>query len=120
MKKLKDQDVYVHVVCALWFPEVTIADMATFKGVTWHEIDCRKWQSDCYLCGFDNYEAIVGACVSCDAGGCKRMFHATCGHRFDLLECDDSGELADPHFVFCKEHSSRMEPKVRDCWHAVP
>jgi hypothetical protein len=58
-----------------------------------------------------------GACVRCDAHGCKKTFHISCAQKFSLLEEAEATEkLADPYFTYCLDHSSynQGEPKLNN------
>lgn len=56
-----------------------------------------------------------GACVRCDAHGCKKTFHISCAQKFSLLEeAEETENLTDPYFTYCLDHSSynQGEPKL--------
>lgn len=89
----------MHVVCTLWFRELEIDSMSTFANLSLAQLEERRWHGTCGMCrdrgdAGDGGMAEIGVKVGCDAGGCREVFHATCGHRFDLLEVDaDPGRL---------------------------
>jgi len=67
----------------------------------------------CSCCPND-YDASFGACVPCDAGGCKNSLHITCAQKWGLLEdkSNEETEMANPYFVFCKNHGPNQPPRV--------
>ena len=70
----------------------------------------------CFLCP-DPVSASHGACVRCDAHGCKKTFHISCAQKFSLLEeAEETEKLTDPYFTYCLDHSSynQGEPKLND------
>lgn len=70
----------------------------------------------CFLCP-DPVSASHGACVRCDAHGCKKTFHISCAQKFSLLEeAEETENLTDPYFTYCLDHSSynQGEPKLND------
>lgn len=106
---------WIHCVCALWIPEVTISNLEEMNGISVQSIPLRRWHLTCCLCApidsielTNNGAQVVqkhGVCVQCDAGGCRRAFHASCGLEWSLLERSEEEELQEhPCFTFCKQH----------------
>ncbi|KAG0342579.1 PHD finger protein 14 [Podila humilis] len=103
---------WVHVVCALWLPEVTLGDTANVDKISVRDIPERNWNLTCYICT-DLQDATLGACVQCDAGQCRKSFHVTCAQKYSLLETLEDSDMADPYFTYCKQHGSTDgHPKI--------
>ncbi|KAG0257430.1 PHD finger protein 14 [Mortierella polycephala] len=96
---------WVHVVCALWLPETTLGDPDNVDLISVRDIPERNWTLACYLCN-DARDAGLGACVQCDAGQCRKSFHITCAQAYSLLETIEDSDMADPYFMYCKQHGS--------------
>ncbi|KAF9189102.1 PHD finger protein 14 [Haplosporangium sp. Z 11] len=96
---------WVHVVCALWLPETTLGDPDNVDLISVRDIPERNWTLACYLCN-DPRDAGLGACVQCDAGQCRKSFHITCAQAYSLLETIEDSDMADPYFMYCKQHGS--------------
>ncbi|KAI8579324.1 hypothetical protein K450DRAFT_242684 [Umbelopsis ramanniana AG] len=107
---------WIHVVCGTWMPNVQISDANAVIGFDIREIPEKSWNYKCFLCP-DPVSASHGACVRCDAHGCKKTFHISCAQKFSLLEeAEESEKLADPYFTYCLDHSSynQGEPKLNN------
>ncbi|KAG0240416.1 PHD finger protein 14 [Mortierella sp. GBA43] len=103
---------WVHVVCALWLPETTLGDPENVDKISVRDIPEKNWTMTCYMC-VDPQDAALGACVQCDAGRCRKSFHITCAQGFSLLETIDDTDMADPYFMYCKQHgASDGHPKL--------
>ncbi|KAG0303304.1 PHD finger protein 14 [Dissophora globulifera] len=96
---------WVHVVCALWLPETTLGDPDNVDRISVRDIPERNWNLTCYMCS-DPQDAALGACVQCDAGQCRKSFHITCAQGYSLLETVEDSDMADPYFMYCKQHGS--------------
>ncbi|KAG0007701.1 PHD finger protein 14, partial [Entomortierella chlamydospora] len=94
---------WVHVVCALWLPETTLGDPDTVDRISVRDIPEKNWNLVCYMCS-DPQDAAMGACVQCDAGQCRKSFHITCAQGYSLLETIEDSDMADPYFMYCKQH----------------
>ncbi|KAF9580529.1 PHD finger protein 14 [Lunasporangiospora selenospora] len=96
---------WVHVVCALWLPETTLGDPENVDKISVRDIPEKNWNLTCYMCS-DPMDAAMGACVQCDAGQCRKSFHITCAQSYSLLETIEDSDMADPYFVYCKQHGT--------------
>ncbi|KXN69682.1 hypothetical protein CONCODRAFT_92498 [Conidiobolus coronatus NRRL 28638] len=116
LKPIRDMSCWVHVVCALWWPQVQINDdRGILEIVNVDNIPREAYQRVCYLC--DNaQDSHYGASVICQAPKCNKTVHITCAQRWDLLEeCTDMAQLAadqEPYYIYCKDHGFRDTPKV--------
>ncbi|KAF9908074.1 PHD finger protein 14 [Lobosporangium transversale] len=96
---------WVHVVCALWLPETTLGDPENVDKISVRDIPEKNWNMTCYMCN-DPQDAAMGACVQCDAGQCRKSFHITCAQGYSLLETVEETDMADPYFMYCKQHGA--------------
>ncbi|KAF9187380.1 PHD finger protein 14, partial [Haplosporangium sp. Z 27] len=94
---------WVHVVCALWLPETTLGDPENVDRISVRDIPEKNWNLTCYMCS-DPQDSAMGACVQCDAGQCRKSFHITCAQGYSLLETIEDSDMADPYFMYCKQH----------------
>lgn len=68
---------WVHLVCALYVPQVAFGEVDQLSSVTLFEMQYNKWGAKtCSLCEDDHF-ARTGVCIGCDAGMCKSYFHVT-------------------------------------------
>ncbi|KXS15155.1 BAH-domain-containing protein [Gonapodya prolifera JEL478] len=99
---------WIHLVCAIWFPETRFVDVNAREPVeSVATIDRRKAHQTCLLCNRND-----GCCLTCNAKGCNRHFHATCAHsnpKFSLLiEESKSGRLVAS--AYCPDHKPSPKP----------
>ncbi|KAF2858547.1 hypothetical protein K470DRAFT_259726 [Piedraia hortae CBS 480.64] len=70
-----------HVLCALWIPEVSIANMTFMEPIADVEMVPRgRWALVCYICN-----QRMGACIQCGYKNCYQAFHVTCARRARLF-----------------------------------
>nr|CAG8462207.1 14372_t:CDS:10 [Entrophospora candida]CAG8462965.1 9110_t:CDS:10 [Entrophospora candida] len=96
---------WVHLVCALWIPGMWIANTSELNECSIINVKQVNWKKECCICPKEL--ASQGATVRCDAGGCRNWIHVTCAQAYNLLECVEDSEMADPYFVSCKDHGSQ-------------
>ncbi|KAI1723773.1 PHD-zinc-finger like domain-containing protein [Ditylenchus destructor] len=115
---------WVHLLCALYVPGISFADVEHLSGVSWQELDYKAFgRKQCIACQ-DKLEARTGITVQCEAGLCKNFYHVTCAQRLGLLvdvDTDDSqwahyserNGVADCNFLLCKRHNHNdlLQPK---------
>ncbi|KAJ2766232.1 hypothetical protein IWQ56_003797, partial [Coemansia nantahalensis] len=94
---------WAHVLCALWIPEVGIANsvyMEPIDGVD--QIPRSRWRLYCHLCHRRN-----GACIQCSHRQCVTAFHATCARRAGLsMAVRADRRSGEPVFrAFCERHT---------------
>ncbi|KAL1924028.1 uncharacterized protein VTP21DRAFT_7063 [Calcarisporiella thermophila] len=106
-RKLVDEDPsqgWVHIVCALWMPGSSFHDRERLDSISLKGVPAKRWGLTCSICA-DPEKARVGACLQCDAGGCRKSFHVSCAEAYSLTEViEDTPEMSDPYFVYCKQH----------------
>jgi NuA3 HAT complex component NTO1 len=93
-----------HLLCALWIPEITIANMTFMEPITDVEkVPQSRWRLKCYLC-----QQNMGACIQCGNKACYSAFHVTCARRARLflrMKSTHSGGIdASVLKAFCDKH----------------
>ncbi|KAL7268075.1 hypothetical protein RUND412_009318 [Rhizina undulata] len=69
-----------HLLCAVWIPEVRLANTAFMEPVDGIELVPKsRWKLTCYIC-----KQKMGACIQCSNKNCFIAFHVTCGRRARL------------------------------------
>ncbi|KAJ2695804.1 hypothetical protein H4R19_005808, partial [Coemansia spiralis] len=94
---------WAHVLCALWIPEVGIANtvyMEPIDGVD--QIPRSRWRLYCHLC-----HRRAGACIQCSHRQCVIAFHATCARRAGLsMAVRADRRSGEPVFrAYCERHT---------------
>jgi len=110
----KETDVgnWIHLVCALYIPQISFFDPERITRATLFELNYQSWgKRACVLCK-DLKFARTGLCIECDAGMCRQYFHVTCAQEAGLLS-EPSAEDSDQFFGHCKAHSDKELIKKR-------
>ena len=69
-----------HLLCAIWIPEVTIANMTFMEPIQdVDKVPKGRWRLHCYICNQK-----MGACIQCGNKNCYLAFHVTCARRAKL------------------------------------
>lgn len=114
--KETDTGQWVHLLCALYTPDVAFVKPEQLQCVTLSELPHYKWGAkDCNLCEDERF-CRTGVCIECDAGMCRTYFHVTCAQMYGLLsdvpeECDE--DVADPLFAHCRLHADKRTTASR-------
>lgn len=70
-----------HLLCAIWIPEVTIANTTFMEPIQDVEkVPKSRWGLTCYICNQK-----MGACIQCGNKVCYQAFHVTCARRAKLF-----------------------------------
>lgn len=70
-----------HLLCAIWIPEVSIANLTFMEPVQDVEkVPRGRWSLVCYICN-----QRMGACIQCGNKACYQAFHVTCARRARLF-----------------------------------
>lgn len=70
-----------HLLCAIWIPEVTIANMTFMEPITdVDKVPKGRWKLNCYICNQK-----MGACIQCGNKNCYQAFHVTCARKAKLF-----------------------------------
>ncbi|KAJ3360878.1 Bromodomain and PHD finger-containing protein 1 [Allomyces arbusculus] len=82
---------WAHVLCALWIPEVTIANTAYMEPIDVSEVPEERTALVCALC-----KRKTGACIQCVHPKCYAAFHVSCARNHGLYMQHDR--------VYCEKH----------------
>ncbi|KAJ2827115.1 hypothetical protein IWW50_002048 [Coemansia erecta] len=94
---------WAHVLCALWIPEVGIANTVYMEPIdSIDQIPRSRWRLSCHLC-----HRRAGACIQCSHRQCFTAFHATCARRARLaMSVKPDRRTGDPVFrAYCERHT---------------
>jgi NuA3 HAT complex component NTO1 len=70
-----------HLLCAIWIPEVNIANMTFMEPISdVDKVPKSRWKLSCYIC-----QQRMGACIQCGNKNCYQAFHVTCARRARLF-----------------------------------
>lgn len=70
-----------HLICSIWIPEVTIANMTFMEPITdVDKVPKSRWKLSCYICNQK-----MGACIQCGNKNCYLAFHVTCARKAKLF-----------------------------------
>lgn len=65
---------WVHLLCAMWTPDVMFADSTTMKPVEGvGSLPLSRYEVPCSICG-----EVKGVCVKCAEPTCRTQFHVSC------------------------------------------
>uniref|UniRef100_H2YM58 Uncharacterized protein n=1 Tax=Ciona savignyi TaxID=51511 RepID=H2YM58_CIOSA len=113
MKSTRSGNKWAHVSCALWIPEITIADPDRMEPITKiSHVPASRWALLCSIC-----KERVGACIQCSVRHCVTAYHVTCAieDKLDMnADCAASpSEGQDDAVIFrlsyCKKHSAKRK-----------
>jgi len=105
MWRISDSDLFVHVLCALWNPEIS-ADGRTLSAT--QSISSERWDSCCKICKHR------GITVPCVARHCRVSFHPFCGHQSGFYMNLATGTC------FCRKHSDEKKAQENHGNSSVP
>ncbi|KAJ1666249.1 hypothetical protein EV178_002493 [Coemansia sp. RSA 1646] len=94
---------WVHLLCALWIPEVGISNTTYMEPIdSVDQIPRSRWKLCCHLC-----RRKVGACIQCSHRQCCTAFHVTCARKahFSMVEKLDRRTGEPVRRPFCERHS---------------
>ncbi|KAK4508285.1 hypothetical protein PRZ48_002023 [Zasmidium cellare] len=93
-----------HLLCAIWIPEVTIANMTFMEPIQdVDKVPKGRWRLRCYICNQN-----MGACIQCGNKNCYQAFHVTCARRAKLflkMKSQNQGGIDTSALkAFCDKH----------------
>jgi len=107
MKRIKNNEGWSHIICALYVPEVTFEDVNLMESIMVGGIPEDKYELECYICNSEGRRkcAAYGACMKCSKHGCSRGMHATCAQIKGLImEVTNSRQVETKYCGYCHEH----------------
>ncbi|OLY84171.1 Peregrin [Smittium mucronatum] len=110
-KKTSD-NMWAHLLCALWIPEVGISNTVYMEPIDSVEsIPKSRWKLTCSFCNLK-----VGACIQCSNKHCFTAFHVTCARKARIyMKMGVDPVSKDPIFnAFCCRHTPRNYDKEID------
>lgn len=109
-----------HLLCAMWIPEVSLANTTFQEPVQDIEkVPKTRWKLTCYIC-----KQKMGACIQCGHKSCFEAFHVTCARRARLCLRMKSSQASNPHDAvvlkaYCDRHSPNDWRRENDVAEAV-
>ncbi|KAF2764606.1 hypothetical protein EJ03DRAFT_301722 [Teratosphaeria nubilosa] len=103
-----------HLLCAIWIPEVTIANMTFMEPIMdVDKVPKSRWKLHCYIC-----QQKMGACIQCGNKNCYQAFHVTCARRAKLFlkmkSQNQQGIDTSALKAFCDKHVSPEWRRTHD------
>ncbi|KAJ3343649.1 nuA3 HAT complex component nto1 [Gonapodya sp. JEL0774] len=93
-----------HLLCAMWIPEVGIANPVTMEPIdNIEQIPKSRWKLNCYICKQKD-----GCCIQCAHRNCYLAFHVTCARRAKLfmkMKARDGEENDKMLKSYCDKHA---------------
>jgi NuA3 HAT complex component NTO1 len=108
-----------HLLCAIWIPEVTIANMTFMEPIQdVDKVPKSRWKLSCYICNQK-----MGACIQCGNKNCYQAFHVTCARRARLflkMKSQNQGAIDTAALkAFCDKHVPQEWRRVNDTDRAI-
>ncbi|TFK85272.1 hypothetical protein K466DRAFT_197390 [Polyporus arcularius HHB13444] len=103
---------WVHLLCAIWIPETSVANEVFMEPITGVErISKQRWKLRCSVC-----EVKYGACVQCTKASCFTAFHATCARKekFLMPMKASQGSEAPTLACYCEKHLPHEQAEARE------
>ncbi|CAI6336003.1 unnamed protein product [Periconia digitata] len=97
---------WAHLLCAMWIPEVSLANTTFQEPVQDVEkVPKTRWKLTCYIC-----KQKMGACIQCGHKSCFEAFHVTCARKARLclkMKQSQSHNSLDASVLkaYCDKHS---------------
>ncbi|KAL1923953.1 uncharacterized protein VTP21DRAFT_6988 [Calcarisporiella thermophila] len=97
---------WAHLLCAIWIPEVGLANPVYMEPVdNIEKIPKSRWKLKCYIC-----KKRMGACIQCDHKFCFAAYHVMCGRRAKLyMKMKAAGSHYDGGILrsYCDRHTPK-------------
>jgi NuA3 HAT complex component NTO1 len=108
-----------HLLCAIWIPEVNIANMTFMEPIQdVDKVPKSRWKLGCYICNQK-----MGACIQCGNKNCYQAFHVTCARRAKLflkMKSQHQGGIDTTALkAFCDKHVPQEWRRTQDTDNAV-
>jgi hypothetical protein len=98
---IKDNNIWIHLSCALWHSEVDIVEFHKKEGFKSIElIDKSRFLEECSVCRLSNY----GPTVKCENEVCNVKFHVECAriNHYSFEVTNKKGTLK--YYIYCHQH----------------
>eukprot|EP00347_Sterkiella_histriomuscorum_P014716 403359825 len=108
MKKLVDSDMWAHVICVNWNPDIYFTDK--YKNKIEGVLNSKRYELQCNMC---HRPKAQGCCIQCDFKNCSASYHVRCAVRRGVIEewdkIQEKAGVEDEHFIplFCEEHAEK-------------
>ena len=101
---------WVHLLCALWIPEVHIENPVYMEPIHYAQLVPKaRWSLFCKICRVRR-----GACIQCAHEGCYTAFHVSCARHDKLFMHMKPGQQWAQAHVLCHKHAPfEHQEKVR-------
>ena len=108
-----------HLLCSIWIPEVTIANMTFMEPITdVDKVPKSRWKLNCYIC-----QQKMGACIQCGNKNCYLAFHVTCARKAKLflkMKSQHQGGIdSNALKAFCDKHVPPEWRRTHDTDNAI-
>lgn len=108
-----------HLLCAIWIPEVNIANMTFMEPIQdVDKVPKNRWKLSCYICNQK-----MGACIQCGNKNCYQAFHVTCARRARLflkMKSQSQGGIDTTALkAFCDKHVPQEWRRINDTENAT-
>ena len=98
---------YIHLVCALYTPELSLnfnQPEVLIEGI--HRISRERAELVCCICGQRGY-----GCVQCSSRSCSTSFHPYCALKAGYLLTTDEKNGVFLYLCYCQEHTEKKRLK---------
>eukprot|EP00743_Colponemidia_sp_Colp-15_P008864 GILK01009674.1.p1 GENE.GILK01009674.1~~GILK01009674.1.p1 ORF type:complete len:1390 (-),score=270.93 GILK01009674.1:238-4362(-) len=106
---------WVHLVCALWTPEVRFETPEALEGIVGTtQIPRDRWKAVCSICKDTSGRGVT---ISCSCPRCQNVFHVLCAARgschteMTLMQHNDQATVCAA--MFCRKHTSALKKRKR-------
>ncbi|CAH1733453.1 unnamed protein product [Aphis gossypii] len=113
--KEADNGRWVHLVCALFEPNLTFGDVKNLSKPMLFGHGVPEWnKKNCILC--EDYRlSSIGVTIRCDVRMCRLQFHVTCAQKEGGLSGPDQvTNQLEPFYAHCKMHENKLLAKRKN------
>ena len=119
LKQVEIDGRWIHLLCGMYIEPCYWGDDQSLSPVVIGKIPASSWDSKvCLLCKTSE-DSSSGMCLKCDAGLCRKYFHATCAQKHGLLQEEGDDDSEAPFYAHCPQHVDKNTAKQKQKAHAV-